>query len=827
MSEESPAEWFVRGARGERGPLSPNELRELVRTGELFPMDQLRRSATGPWRPASAVRGLFPERTTPYDVFVSYSNKNKPAVDQIVHHLEREGIRCWVAPRDIPAGANWGEAIIGGISTSRVLLLVLSQHSNTSQQILQEVERAVAKGLIVVPFRIEDVPVSAKLELYVGARHWLDAFSEPLEVHSSELAQDLRRILGTPTAKKAKEDPAREAVESVSLRSKAWLGWAAGALVLGAGGFLGWKWNQSQPQPSHAAAPRERATEVSTSLKSEGDSKSTKASPARVSEPRREVSQPTGPDPAIAAAARLATLDAQRKGMLAILKSAQAFDVVIEKAGDAGRRARLEVLPLPGDEVVLQLRDVEQPALYSLYRGVFPAVSPQASEMKLALQVDPGLASDLSKLGPLEGEPIELRPGESSGEIRVTGRSRRTFVIASAAAQPFEVMSSTTLAERWRVGRAWTGTTRNAAGVAQPVRVLVAALDTERRFVRLDVESKDDPWNPTVFTGTYSEPETPAGWVARFDKVAMGTDHESYELLSRYQSRIHLRIEPSGWFGRLATQDLMLNAFTDGVEVTDKSMLLETTTPGTIWKGTSRVPGKKAVSITLAFTAAGNDLDRIRCRATLDEKLGIHAAYVGAAALDDGALGSWPLKLTKKHNQPVFSEEHTLFNRYQQELQLRPVHNDRLVGRCGQEFIDLKRVTEELPVEELDAPRRLLTLLSKGNKFKGNAKYRDDAAFPIELTVLECSEDGTILSLEFRAKAYPQQIPIFRGSLRLEDSLVDTWPIGGKREFASWRTGDKGMFGNFDGTDLVHLRPASDGGLEGWCGPQWIELKRK
>jgi len=42
-----------------------------------------------------------------FDVFVSYAIEDKLIADAIVAKLEAAMIRCWIAPRDIPPGADW------------------------------------------------------------------------------------------------------------------------------------------------------------------------------------------------------------------------------------------------------------------------------------------------------------------------------------------------------------------------------------------------------------------------------------------------------------------------------------------------------------------------------------------------------------------------------------------------------------------------------------------------------------------------------------------------------------------------------------------------
>jgi biotin transporter BioY len=131
----------------------------------------------------------------PHDVFVSYSSGDKPTADAVCATLEGAGIRCWIAPRDILPGTDWGAAIIEAINASRVMVLVYSAKANESAQIKREVERAVNRGITVIPFRIEDVPMSTTLEYFMSMPHWLDALTPPLQQHLDRLADSTRVIL--------------------------------------------------------------------------------------------------------------------------------------------------------------------------------------------------------------------------------------------------------------------------------------------------------------------------------------------------------------------------------------------------------------------------------------------------------------------------------------------------------------------------------------------------------------------------------------------------------------------------------------------------------
>jgi hypothetical protein len=130
-----------------------------------------------------------------HDVFVSYSNKDKPIADAVVAGLEKSGIRCWVAPRDITPGSSWGDAIISAIEGSRFMVIILSGNSNRSKQVIREVERAVANNVIIIPFRIENIDPTGAMAYFLSTEHWLDAITPPLERHIEKLQSTLQLFI--------------------------------------------------------------------------------------------------------------------------------------------------------------------------------------------------------------------------------------------------------------------------------------------------------------------------------------------------------------------------------------------------------------------------------------------------------------------------------------------------------------------------------------------------------------------------------------------------------------------------------------------------------
>jgi hypothetical protein len=159
-----------------------------------------------------------------HDVFVSYSNRNKAVADAVCATLEAHGVRCWIAPRDVTPGREWGECIIDAIEGSRVMVLIFTADANASHQIRREVERAVNRGVVILPFRIEDVFPGRALEFFIGNVQWLDALTPPIEPHLRNLTESVKVLLARRwPANESAPEPAlqRAATERPALASNA------------------------------------------------------------------------------------------------------------------------------------------------------------------------------------------------------------------------------------------------------------------------------------------------------------------------------------------------------------------------------------------------------------------------------------------------------------------------------------------------------------------------------------------------------------------------------------------------------------------------------
>jgi len=128
-------------------------------------------------------------------VFVSYASQDAAVVNLVVEALERQGLKCWVAPRDVIAGEFYGDAIVRAIDAAQVLVLLLSKSSAASPHILREVERASSKSHPVISLRIDRAPLPAGLEYFLNTSQWLDASDGELDRAFPKLGDAVRNAL--------------------------------------------------------------------------------------------------------------------------------------------------------------------------------------------------------------------------------------------------------------------------------------------------------------------------------------------------------------------------------------------------------------------------------------------------------------------------------------------------------------------------------------------------------------------------------------------------------------------------------------------------------
>lgn len=126
--------------------------------------------------------------------FICHSSKNHELAMKIVSTLESNGRKCWIAPRDIVGSDSWGRSIIEALESAKTVIVLVSNASQSSPQVLREVERSVHNRVPILPVLIEDLGITKEFEYFLSACHWLDVKQSSPEAVCDEVLFTVNRI---------------------------------------------------------------------------------------------------------------------------------------------------------------------------------------------------------------------------------------------------------------------------------------------------------------------------------------------------------------------------------------------------------------------------------------------------------------------------------------------------------------------------------------------------------------------------------------------------------------------------------------------------------
>src|ERR1700750_2037694 len=127
-------------------------------------------------------------------IFLSYSSRDKLIADAICSRLENQGIRCWIAPRDVKPGTDYSNQIADALESATTMVMVFSSDSNNSRHVKSEIDRAFSLGKIIIPFRVENVELDKGLAYYLAKTHWLDAVTRSVVPQHDRLAGPFPKV---------------------------------------------------------------------------------------------------------------------------------------------------------------------------------------------------------------------------------------------------------------------------------------------------------------------------------------------------------------------------------------------------------------------------------------------------------------------------------------------------------------------------------------------------------------------------------------------------------------------------------------------------------
>jgi TolB-like protein/Tfp pilus assembly protein PilF len=203
-----------------------------------------------PIDPQVAVQGA---KASPPHVFISYASHDAAVAERLCATLEAAGFPCWIAPRDVEAGAPYADAIVRAINKAKAVLLVLSASAIGSDHVAREVERAASKHKPIIAFRIDSAALNPGLEYFLSNSQWIDVPAIGMPAALAKLAQAAEHGSGQTVA--AVQVAAARPLKRTRGRAKLIVG---AAIVISVGVAVAFGvhfWSQSHKAAPPAAAP--------------------------------------------------------------------------------------------------------------------------------------------------------------------------------------------------------------------------------------------------------------------------------------------------------------------------------------------------------------------------------------------------------------------------------------------------------------------------------------------------------------------------------------------------------------------------------------------
>jgi hypothetical protein len=137
--------------------------------------------------------GNLPSGAGGHQVFLSHSTEDAGVAKRACERFERAGIRCWIAPRDIPTGADWDASISAAIRSSKAFVLLASPACSASAYVKDEVVLARNLHLRVFPVRLKGFEPEHSFA-FLPRSQWLHAKGAWLKKLVKDVGQFLEHV---------------------------------------------------------------------------------------------------------------------------------------------------------------------------------------------------------------------------------------------------------------------------------------------------------------------------------------------------------------------------------------------------------------------------------------------------------------------------------------------------------------------------------------------------------------------------------------------------------------------------------------------------------
>lgn len=146
-----------------------------------------------------------------YDIFISYSQKDKDIVHKYAQYLEGIGYKVWYDVKGLYTGVQFSKEIVTAIENSKLFIFFSSKNSNNSDWTKGEIHTARNYQKPILPVKIDNEPYDKSLMLFLLPLQYVVINNDFQKTSCDELLLAIKKFIGLPSPS------TEETLETISL----------------------------------------------------------------------------------------------------------------------------------------------------------------------------------------------------------------------------------------------------------------------------------------------------------------------------------------------------------------------------------------------------------------------------------------------------------------------------------------------------------------------------------------------------------------------------------------------------------------------------------
>ncbi len=117
------------------------------------------------------------EQDPPFDAFLSYNSKDRPAVIRLAARMKAQGLKVWLDVEELIPGRPWQEALESNIKSIHAAAVLVGKEGIgpwQSREMRSYLRKFVEHGKPVIPVLLEGCPETPELPLFLEDLTWVD-----------------------------------------------------------------------------------------------------------------------------------------------------------------------------------------------------------------------------------------------------------------------------------------------------------------------------------------------------------------------------------------------------------------------------------------------------------------------------------------------------------------------------------------------------------------------------------------------------------------------------------------------------------------------------